>query len=63
MDPRTLEVEVDQTSWKDPLPTDITALAGKASISLSVEVALLITALITRPPEVRGFIWRIHGRG
>ena len=55
MDPRTIDVEVDQTSWKSSLPSDIAALAGKGSISLSVEVALLITALITRPPEIRGF--------
>jgi hypothetical protein len=55
MDPRTIDVEVDQTSWKSSLPGAIAALAGKGSKSLSVEVALLITALITRPPEIRGF--------
>jgi hypothetical protein len=55
VDSRTIKIDVDEASWKGSVPSAITTLKSKGSISISVDVALLITALITRPPEILGF--------
>jgi len=51
---RKLDVVVDSKSWAPkPVPPEINARVGRRNID--VLVALIYTALVTRPPTIRGF--------
>jgi hypothetical protein len=52
---RTVEVEVDASTWTKgaKLPRALTKLAGTRSVDMLL--ALLHTAIWTRPPQVHGF--------
>lgn len=55
MDYRSVDLRVETGTWTGTPPTEVITLSSKASVSLSTDIALLITALVTRPPEVYGF--------
>ncbi len=60
---RSTEIVIDSVSWSQrPVPPDIAVLAGPRT--MSVPLALLFTALSTRPPTVQGFhladFWAWH---
>lgn len=55
MDYRNIDLTIDVDSWSSAIPSEIEALSGLTSVSLCVDIALLITAVVTRPPQVYGF--------
>jgi hypothetical protein len=55
LDYRNVDLTVETGTWTGTPTTEVVTLSSKTSVSLSIDIALLITALVTRPPEVYGF--------
>lgn len=63
MDHRYIELEIDKTSWPASPPTKLLKLSKKRGVALSVDGALLLTALLLDRLRLVDLAWLTRGRG